>query len=337
MKQSPLLKERLIEQLRSQIALLQSDRLVKIPSERSLAESLEASRVSVRAAIRELCGEGLLVQLRGKGTYIVPAVRVDTLYLFRSPDIKGHDPFYNSFLVEITNAAAMLGIKLAMLHPERPLAGVPRAPIVVIGQAEDSLLDELASGGGILFAVQRYAHRDDLVQIYFDDYQIGSKAAKTLYERGHRSAALLGGPDKYPSANLRRLGFLDKARQDGLEVRTVTEKMNWEGGVLAADTLLEAELPDAVFAVNDWMAAGLIQRLRERGRRVPADISVIGCDDIPLASELTPRLATFSLDMLHLTRELLSAVQRHATDGAAPRDPVVLSAVFADRESLTSR
>ncbi|MEF3303123.1 GntR family transcriptional regulator [Paenibacillus sp. GYB003] len=339
MEASPLVKERLVDQLRRLIAPLQTGSLVKIPSERQLAESLQASRVSVRAAIRVLTGEGLLVQLRGKGTYIVPAVRLETLYLLRSPDIKDNDPFYNHFLVEITNLAAKQGIKLAMVHPDRPPGTDAASPLVVIGMLDDSRLDELTAAYGTLFAVERYAHRDDIAQVYFDDYRIGSKAAKTLFDHGYRNLALLGGPDKYASANLRKLGFLDKARGCGVPVRVMTDKMNWEGGVRAADLVAASpgDRPDAVFAVNDWMAVGFIQRLREHGLHVPAHMAVIGCDDIPLASECSPRLATFKLDMKHLVEELLAAIHRHHAGRSAERNEVVLPAVFIGRESLAHK
>ena len=207
MEKSPLVKEKLIEQLRYQIQSLQTDQLVKIPSERDLAESFEASRVSVRAAIKTFVKEGLFVQLLGKGTYIVPAVLLDTLYVMCSPDIKGNDPYYTNFLVEITNLAAKQAIKISMVNPDHPIESAIPSPLVIIGQIDDETLDGLKAASGQLFSIQRYAHRDDIIQIYFDDYRIGSKAAKTLYDSGHRTFTLLGGPDKYDSSRLESKAF----------------------------------------------------------------------------------------------------------------------------------
>ncbi|RTE09216.1 GntR family transcriptional regulator [Paenibacillus whitsoniae] len=337
MKKSPLLKEKLTAQLREQIQTLQTDQLVKIPSERDLSESFEASRVSVRAAIQTLVQEGLLVQLQGKGTYIVPSVHVDTLYLMRSPDIKGNDPYYTNFLVEITNLAAKQAIRLSMVNPEGPLDAAVKGPIIVIGQMDDAKLDELKAATGQLYAVQRYAHREDIVQIYYDDYRIGSKAAKTLYDAGHRNFTLLAGPDKYDSSRLRKQGFLAYAQQVGITVQIITDKMNWEGGRRAADQLLTGELPHAIFAVNDWMAAGCLQGLREHGRKVPDDISIIGCDDIPLASQISPRLTTFSLDAKHLVEELLSVIHRGSrTQAHGTHEQMILTAALIHRESVST-
>lgn len=336
MEKSPLVKEKLLEQLRHQIQSLQTNQLVKIPSERDLAENFEASRVSVRAAIKILVNEGILVQLRGKGTYIVPLVLFDTLYIWCSKDIKTNDPFYMNFLVEITNLAAKQAIKISMVNPEHPLEYSIPSPLVLIGQMDDAVLDELKASSSQLFAIQRYAHRDDIIQIYFDDYRIGSKAAKTLYDSGHRTFTLLGGPDKYESSRLRKQGFLDYCQRQGVSVQIMIEKMNWEGGRRATDTLLSSGLPDAIFAVNDWMAAGLIQGLRENGCRIPADVSIIGCDDIPLASQMAPRLTTFSLDAKHLVEELLSAIHRSLSNQINVKEQIVLSAAFVSRESVSN-
>ncbi|WP_168120168.1 GntR family transcriptional regulator [Paenibacillus sp. HB172176] len=380
MKKSPLLKEKLTEQLRRQIHELQTDQLVKIPSERNLSESFEASRVSVRSAIQTLVREGLLVQLQGKGTYIVPAVKLDTMYVMCSPDIKGNDPYYTNFLVEITNLAAKQAIKLSMVTPDRLAGGAVPSPLILIGQMDDELLDLMRSATGQLYSTVRYAHREDIIQIYYDDYRIGSKAAKTLHDAGHRSFALLAGPDRYESSRLRKQGFLAFCQQQEAKVTVITEKMNWEGGRRAADSLLagpmsgrpgpDAELdadsgagsdagsdsdadtssssdpgsgssstflPDAIFAVNDWMAAGCIQGLREQGRKVPDEVSIIGCDDIPLASQIAPKLTTFSLDAKHIVEELLSVIHKNSKQTSPKSEQIILTAALVSRASVAAK
>ena len=67
----------------------------------------------------------------------------------------------------------------------------------------------------------------------------------------------------------------------------------FDGGRLAIKGLLEAGVEfDAVFAHNDLSAAGVIQELRDSGRRIPADVAVVGFDDIPLAAHTEPALTT---------------------------------------------
>ena len=79
-----------------------------------------------------------------------------------------------------------------------------------------------------------------------------------------------------------------------------------------------------------------MQGLRENGCQVPADVSVIGCDDIPLAAQISPRLTTFSLDAKHLVEELLSAIHRNLSNQTDSREQIVLSAAYVSRESVAN-
>ena len=123
--------------------------------------------------------------------------------------------------------------------------------------------------------------------------------------------------------------------------------MNWGGGIRAAESLVrdmpEKGLPEALFAANDWMALGCMQRLREAGIRVPEDISVLGCDNIPLAAEFHPALATFDLDMNRLVSEIFERLARIQPvgdtdgEGAQVAGRLLLPATFIRRESLARK
>lgn len=104
-----------------------------------------------------------------------------------------------------------------------------------------------------------------------------------------------------------------------------------ESAAAAMTTLLDRD-PDltAVFTMNDHMAAGALATLRARGRRVPEDVSVVGCDDTPLASYLVPPLTTVRISFEEIgaaaTRLLLSRLESTPASPpeaqpAAERDP----------------
>jgi len=76
---------------------------------------------------------------------------------------------------------------------------------------------------------------------------------------------------------------------------------NTEGGWLAALTLLVKKPNlDAIFAFNDLMAVGAMQALQEVGKQIPADIAIIGVDDIPLATMVRPQLSTLHVGLQNL-------------------------------------
>jgi DNA-binding LacI/PurR family transcriptional regulator len=76
----------------------------------------------------------------------------------------------------------------------------------------------------------------------------------------------------------------------------------------------------AVFCANDEMAAGLYRALRETGRSIPEDVSVVGFDDIPLAEHLWPPLTTVAQDFHQIGRELVELLLRQVRDGESLTD-----------------
>ncbi len=124
----------------------------------------------------------------------------------------------------------------------------------------------------------------------------GWLAARHLVELGHRRIGCIAGPsDVTPSAE-RVTGYRQALREAGLPVdeALVTKgDFQYESGYRAArQLLLIEEPPTAIFACNDLMAIGAISAAVELGRQVPADLSVVGFDDVPLASFANPALTT---------------------------------------------
>jgi LacI family transcriptional regulator len=72
---------------------------------------------------------------------------------------------------------------------------------------------------------------------------------------------------------------------------------------LMSDLLAHEVRFTAVFACNDFMAIGAMRRLWEEGLRVPDDVSVVGFDDVDMASVVTPGLTTVRQDMLEIGRQ----------------------------------
>ncbi|MFS0723226.1 substrate-binding domain-containing protein [Paenibacillus sp. 1P07SE] len=338
MNKKPLLREQLASRLREQILALQSSSPVRIAPERELAVQFGVSRISIRAAVKQLVDEGLLSQTQGRGTYTTPRTRIQTLHLFRSPDIKGTDPFYNEFLVEVTTMAALHAIALVMVHETQIGPQDPLVPLVIIGVVSPELQAALAQAYSTIIVVQGDGMLPGAIHLRFDDYAIGERAAILLHEAGYRQIALLGGPERFPSALHRKQGFLDTLDEHGLQAFTITSKMNWSGGYDAAPQLAEwlaaGDGPKAVFAANDWMAVGLIQRLKEKTVVVPDALAVIGCDNIQLASQFAPGLSTFDLDMKLLSAELMRILRNGRGDIPTAGEQRMLPATLIIRETF---
>jgi DNA-binding LacI/PurR family transcriptional regulator len=125
----------------------------------------------------------------------------------------------------------------------------------------------------------------------------GFEATSLLVRQGHRAIATISGPPDWPSARARLEGYRDALRTAGLsyDEDLVDAASEWglESGQQAlANLLSRAARFTAVFAHSDLLALGAIRELRSRGLAVPDDVSVVGYDDIPVASFVDPPLTT---------------------------------------------
>jgi LacI family transcriptional regulator len=127
----------------------------------------------------------------------------------------------------------------------------------------------------------------------------GALSAEHLLALGHRRIGTVTGPQHRRVVQSRMRGFRAALREAGetLPARRVVEA-DWThaGGLSALHQLLTAA-PEttAVFVHNDVMAIGALRALDERGLRVPADCSLVGCDDLSFAEYLVPALTTVRL------------------------------------------
>jgi LacI family transcriptional regulator len=135
----------------------------------------------------------------------------------------------------------------------------------------------------------------------------GALAARHLAELGHRHVLVAAGPAHLATIQNRLVGFSeawrDAGRGDPLVVHATFDR---EGGRDAVRGL-PADVT-AVFALNDLMAVGAAGALNASGRRVGADVSVIGFDDIPLAADVSPALTTIRVPMEEIGRRAVAAL-----------------------------
>lgn len=158
-------------------------------------------------------------------------------------------------------------------------------------------------------------------------------AVAALADAGHTRIAHLAGPVDWLEAESRAEGFAAELGSRGLKPGPVIEGDWTAGSGYAAADAVRASGATAVFAANDQMALGLLGGLHEAGLSVPADISVVGFDDIPDAAYYWPKLTTVRQDFDELARRAVAAVL--AGDAAAPAvDLAPVAPVLVRRDSI---
>ena len=332
----------IVDALRREVRQLQSDRLVKLESERKLEQRLMVGRQRVREVINQLVSEGLLIKYEGKATYIVPVIKNKYINLICSPSIKLNDPFYNRMLMELTSYSAKHSVNMIPLTMETLEKGDDLSPVLMIGKFEEEMLQKIKAAYSRVISFENYPDHDDFAQIYFDHFKIGINAAKVLAGYGHKKVIHITGPDTYASALYRKNGFIRGARKNGLEYVVLESKMNFRGGYELSERVAELvalKKFTAIFAANDWMAIGLIQALRTKGIEVPDQVSVLSVDNIPLAGQFSPGLTTYSLDADMMITEcfmLMDAAEGSLEDQKFHKR-IILQPVLITRDTLKRR
>jgi LacI family transcriptional regulator len=153
--------------------------------------------------------------------------------------------------------------------------------------------------------------------------------ARHLVGLGHRRIGVVAGPSVLTTNEDRLDGFRQGLAEAAIELPDAWVRSGGftrDGGEAATYELLDAA-PDltAVFALNDVMAIGALAALRRRGRRVPADVSVAGFDDIPVVVDLEPALTTIRVPMVEVGRRSLElALAPRSTGYTVERIPTTL-------------
>lgn len=147
----------------------------------------------------------------------------------------------------------------------------------------------------------------DVPSVGATNWQGGYDGARYLIELGHRRIGFITGEMAMGCARDRLLGYQQAVREAGLPLDPALVR---EGDFLrpraftCANELLDlAEPPTAIFASNDVSAFGAMEAVRNRGLRIPDDISILGFDDIPQAAQVHPTLTTVRQPLAEMGRE----------------------------------
>jgi DNA-binding LacI/PurR family transcriptional regulator len=148
-----------------------------------------------------------------------------------------------------------------------------------------------------------------------------------LWERGHRHIAYAMGEQTQESARARR-GFYEAflcAQGVSLDARDVIAHSFYSDVVYQATRkrLERLPTPTAIIAGNDGIALAVLQAVRDSGRRVPEDIAVLGYDDWPMATYVTPGLTTIRQPMHEIGEAVVVALADHLEGKELAAEPIV--------------
>ena len=196
--------------------------------------------------------------------------------------------------------------------------------IFFLGATEEhKFLKEFDGSDRPLLVVNNHFSQWDLHHVVCDYAAAGRDAADHLIELGHSRIAHISGPNDVVLTT-RELtdAFVGRLSEHGVRLSKsmiVGGEFQVETAKLACDELLERD-PDltAIFCANDKMALGAYQSLRAQSKQPGKDVSVMGCDDIPVAALSDPPMPTVRMNFFEVgaesCRQMLKLIDTKSTD-----------------------
>jgi LacI family transcriptional regulator len=311
-----------------------------------------ATRSKVERAVREL---GYVVNaharaLAGNTTRTVGIVVNDVIDPFFAYIARGVEREATSrgrlCLIAATQGDSRRELALVdLLHEQRADA------VVLVGGAYDDptftrqmtkRAEALAAAGSVLVLCGRPSLGPGVptVQVSYDNEGGAAAITDYLIGAGHRRILYLGGPTALSTTAARLAGHRRALAARGIPVDPDLIQTGEFGRRFGYHRLREllAEGIDAtaVFAANDMVAAGALEALTEAGLRVPADLSLVGYDDLPVAAEVAPGLTTVHVPLEEMGREAVRlALAGEDTDtNAAPGSSMTVGTHIVTRASV---
>lgn len=345
--------------------LVHNDRL---PPENDLCRTLNVSRVTVRAALKELEEKGLVYQRRGSGTFVgehslpqraeltyVPYVAPSFSKYFRQMEIlSGIEDYLKSRGMYVTfhstgdqESRSEILLRLAE-HGTRNVIVSPGS----IGSARereefDDLLVRLRQMGCEATLVGHASRTITTDAVFADDLDIGRTAVEHLLRQGYRRPAYWFHDEAVYADGVqddRCLGYRSALREHGLPdaPELICRILNREGNsdadfdrlaAEALDRVLQTAAPDAFFCCNDASALLLCGLLRVRGYRIPEDIGVVGVDALPMTESHDPPITTFDQPFFDMGRRAAQLCCARMADPQKEYEQIYMRTVLLARAS----
>lgn len=211
--------------------------------------------------------------------------------------------------------------------------------IVTSATLSSRMVDDAARRGTPVVLFNRYMPDVHVGAVCCDNLAGGRYVADLLLDAGHRHLAYIAGSENASTNRDREQGFGERLRERGCDTWLREQgQYTYESGYAALARLLDQQRPpDAVFCANDIMALGALDCARERGVRIPNDLSIIGFDDIPQAAWSAYALTTLRQPVGQMIDAAIAMLLAQIQAPATPPVVQLVPGVLVERRSARLR
>jgi DNA-binding LacI/PurR family transcriptional regulator len=271
--------------------VLNNTGLVKTATRARVLKAIEELRYSPNLHARSLAGG----KSHSIGVIVSNIENPFFLDIYKAVEEGAHAAGYELIMANTDYSSERLVTSVRLMIGRR-VAGLA----AIVSEMDSALIEELTGNRIPVVFYDVGTPRRNITNIRVNYRRGMEKLSSYLYSLGHRRVGFVGHHATLGPINERVQGLLDAAGSyRDLEVAIASDADTLEGGRRAVRALLASDpRPTAIVCVNDLMAFGALHELRERGLRVPDDISVTGFDNVNLAQYCYPALTT-----VHIPRD----------------------------------
>lgn len=214
-------------------------------------------------------------------------------------------------------------------------SGAVDGAIIVSHHTSDTFIDRIAASVPVVYGGRPVRERERDYYVDVDNVRGGRDATAYLIARNHRRIGTVTGPLSMPAGVDRLEGYRQAMAEAGLEEGPVEDGgFTADGGAAAMQRILDAgNPPDAFFIASDLMARGALAALGRAGLRVPEDVAIMGFDDSPVATSVTPQLTTMRQPSFQQGEDM-AGVLLDILAGGSPRHVTILETELVVRDSV---
>ena len=261
-------------------------------------------------------------------------------------------PFIGRLAVDVEDYACASGYSVVLYNTHDDLeretayfnaAASRGADGVIFISATDECrgVEALRSADIPFVAIDRVPYPYDGPAVMLDNRKAGLLAGRHLRSLGHVQIAHVSGPTSVRMSRERLAGLRQALADGGSEASLQVETgggWDYRSGYEAMQRLMSScPKPTGVFAAADILAIGAMRALREAGQRVPADVSIVGVDDIESAAYQSPPLTTIRQsvsELAELSVKLLLGIL--SDDDGRPENQIVMEPLLVVRDSTSA-
>jgi DNA-binding LacI/PurR family transcriptional regulator len=345
---------------------IQSGRLAKghrLPTEAELVRRFGASRITVGRAMRDLQTQGLVERRAGSGTYVrapqpsgafsfgllIPDLGETEIFepvclgMMASPLAQKHALIWGSPIGPGTSKSDRAW-QLCRQYIERRVSGVFFAPLEFAdgeGDVNERIADALDHARIPIVLLDRtvtpYPRRGNHDLVGIDNRRAGYIVTEHLVRLGSRRMAFVAVPNAAATVDAREAGYREALYMSQLDIdRSLVHRLD-PGDAAAVRAVMTSNRPDGIVCANDRTAGSLMQTLLRLGYSVPADVRLVGIDDVKFASLLPVPLTTLRQPTRLIGDAALSAMLERVARKDLPRRDILLDCELIVRDSCGAK